>query len=674
VLENNLKKPVVISQNLLFLSFKITIMRIISTISLLICLTSNAVFSQMYVGANSYVFNKGSMVYIKDYLELNAASSNFYLRNEGQLLQGSTTLGGLNRGVGSLSVYQEGTSNNFGYNYWCSPVGVAAASAGNNNFALNSVINRPTSVLNSSLPSYTSGYNGFSSNSTLLISTAWIYQYQSSVGYGYGATGWNFKGETGTIIPGLGFTMKGVAGDDTTDVGEATLNNPSGAGGLNDKQRYDFRGKPNDGNILIPVGASAGLNLNTTLTGNPYPSAINLNYFLLENSGYTVNYATGAVSGSASGPINGIAYFWEHQKPATTHTIAGYIGGYGQYVPNNSNANSPGTYNNAPFNTYNIDGSVNVQDPAPIGVERYKRMFSPIGQGFFVVGTQNGTAVMKNQYRVHVKEGASNNSEFERTSSAASSLEIGNWDPIANVAGVDYTQFSKELVPQIKIHTVVNNQVTKEVTIAFNPNTSDGYDTAMDAASFDTADVNDSYLSIAGNTNQFVITTLPFDITKRVPFTLKSGGTTSFKITVGNIINFYGSDTIYLYDGLTGIYHDIKNGSFEIALPEGTYANRFEVTFVNTALSTDTVVKDNFLIVQNNDNQTLTVNNPNGLDIKSADLFDITGKLIFKKVDLGVNSSYEFSTSGLSDGVYIAKITSIDGKSKAQKVIIERSK
>ena len=649
-------------------------MRVISTISLLVCLASNAVFSQMYVGANSYVFNRGSMVYIKGDLELNAATSTFYLRNEGQLLQGGTTVGGVNKGLGRLSVYQEGTSNNYGYNYWCSPVGVANGVDGNNNFALNSVINRPITVTNSSLPTFTTSYNGSSSNSSLTISSSWIYQYQSSVGYGYGPTGWNFKGETGTIVPGLGFTMKGVSGDDTTNVGEATLNNPVGSGGLNDNQRYDFRGKPNDGNILIPVGASSGSNINSTLTGNPYPSAINLNYFLLENSGYTVNYVTGAISGTASGPINGIAYFWEHQQPATTHDIVGYIGGYGQYVPNNIDANSPGTYNNATWNTYDISGNPTVPfPPAPITAERYKRMFSPVGQGFFVVGTQNGTAVMKNQYRVHVKEGASNNSEFQKLSTA-NSLENDNWNPIPNVAGVDYTQFSKALVPQIKIHTTINNQVTKEVTIAFNPNTTDSYDMAMDAASFDTADVNDSYFSIPGNTNQFVITTLPFDITKRIPLTLKAGATTSFKIAVGNIINFTGSDAIYLYDGLTGVYHSIKNTIFEISLPQGIYANRFEVTFLNTALSTDTVVKDNFLIVQNNDNQTLTVNNPNGLDIKSADLFDISGKLIFKKVDLGVDSSYEFSTSGLSDGVYIAKIISVDGKSKAQKVIIEKRK
>jgi hypothetical protein len=35
-------------------------------------------------------------------------------------------------------------------------------------------------------------------------------------------------------------------------------------------QRYDFRGKPNDGTIDIPV-----LLDELTLTGNPYPSALN---------------------------------------------------------------------------------------------------------------------------------------------------------------------------------------------------------------------------------------------------------------------------------------------------------------------------------------------------------------------------------------------------------------
>lgn len=646
---------------------------------LLFCsLLSNSVYSQIFVGPNSFVFNKGSLIYVTNDVDLSTSTSNIYLRNEGQLLQGSVAVNGVNKGVGSLSVFQEGTSNNFGYNYWCSPVGIGLAAAGNNSFALNPVIKRPTGLTSFANPSYTSGYNGASTASLLTISTAWIYQYQSSVGYGYGPSGWDYKGETGAFQPGLGFTMKGVSGDDVTDIGEVSVNNPSGSGVLLDNQRYDFRGKPNDGTIQIPVSQTIGANTNNTLTGNPYPSAINLNMFLIENSGYTINndgtYTNPIAPAAALGPINGIAYFWEHQKPATTHTIAGYIGGYGQYVPNNTNVNSPGVYNNAPWNTYNIDGTVNVQDVSPITTDLYKRMFSPVGQGFMVRGTQNGFASMKNKYRVFVKEGVSNHSQFERVSSETSTTESENWNVIHNVAGVDYTQFSKSQVPQIKIYTTINNQISREVTLAFNPNTTDGFDVAMEAISLDTTSPNDVFFSIAGNTNQFLVTTLPFNITKRVPFSLKAGASTTYKINVGKIINFTGSDNIFLYDGLTGVYHDIKNGFFEITLSEGMHTNRFEITFLNTALSADVNTINNFIIVQNNNNQLLSVANPNSLDLKSAYLFDISGKLIFKKVDLGSNSTYEFSTSTISDGVYLVKLETSDGKSTVQKIIVEKRK
>lgn len=601
------------------------------------------------------------------------SNSNIYLRNEAQLLQGGTVLNGSNKGQGTLSVFQEGTANNFGYNYWCSPVGVPVSSSSvNNNFHVNGVsgvIKRPISKTAFQTPSFVSGYDGYTDNSELQISSFWIYKYKALESY----SSWEHVGTTGFVEPGLGFTMKGIEGDDTTTgIGEATFNNRP----LFDDQRYDFRGKPNDGDINIEVLApTVGTQYpNSTLTGNPYPSAINLNYFLLENSGYTINYTTGVVSsGGSNHVINGNAYFWEHQKPATTHNLAGYVGGYGIYAPNNVNANSPGTYANAPWNTYTLDGSVNVSGTSS-GTNLYKRMFTPIGQGFMVQGFANGNAVMRNKYRAFVKEDVLNNSEFERVSSVSNVVDVNNWNEIPNVAGVDYTLFSKLEVPQIKIHTILNNQYTREVILAFNPNTTDGFDVAMDAVSNGSSLPNDAYFSITGNNNPFVITTLPFDVSKRVPFTIKSGGTSTFKINVGNIINFIGSNEIYLYDGLTGIYHDIKNNFFEITLPVGIYENRFEVTFTDQALSNDNNLKNTFAIVQNNTIQTLSISNPNLLNLKSIMLFDVSGKLIFNENNLETETNYEFSTNSISDGVYIVSLKDANNKTFNQKIIVENVK
>ncbi|WP_445453997.1 T9SS type A sorting domain-containing protein [Flavobacterium sp. 25HG05S-40] len=628
--------------------------------------TVKTAFAQLYV-KDTYVFNNGAMIYVKDYVELNTASSNLFLRNEGQLLQGSTGGGGINRGVGSLSVFQEGTANNYGYNYWCSPVGVPAAAAGNNDFVLDQVIKRPTSTTVGQTPTFTSSFNGYTTATELAISNKWTYTFTAANNY----SNWNYVGQSGTITPGLGYTLKGVSGDDTTAVNEATVNNPAGAGGLNDYQRYDFRGKPNEGTITISVAAPTVADQipNSTLTGNPYSSAINLNLFLLENSGHIVNYTTGAVTtGGPLDVITGNAFYWEHQKPATSHILLQYIGGYGYYAPNNVNAFSPGTYNSATWNTYNIDGSLNTTGGSTGST--YKRMFCPVGQGFVVNGKVNSNAVMKNLYRVFVKEGVATNSQFERNSNSTDTSAWQNWEEIHNVAGVDYTQFSSAPTPQVKIHTIFNNLYTKETTMAFNPNTTDGFDYAMDVSTTESNLTNDAYFSTTSDSKNYIITTLPFHVDKRIPFTFKAGEQATFKVLVGDIINFSDSENIYMFDGLTGVYHDIKNGFFEITLPAGTYTNRFEITFKDASLAVSNPIKENLTVIQNNDNQQLVLSNPNGMEIKSVALFDIAGKLIFNKTNLGANTSYQFSTAVLSDAVYLVKIQTDDGQSFGQKIIV----
>jgi len=87
-------------KNMIMKKFEIII------VALLIITTTSDLVAQLYVGNSSYVFNKGALVYVKGTIELNTATSNFYLRNEGQLLQG-TTIGSTNKGIGKLSVFRK---------------------------------------------------------------------------------------------------------------------------------------------------------------------------------------------------------------------------------------------------------------------------------------------------------------------------------------------------------------------------------------------------------------------------------------------------------------------------------------------------------------------------------------------------------------------------------------
>jgi hypothetical protein len=567
----------------------------------------------MYVKANTYVYASNQYVYIKNDLELNASTSNFYLRNEGQLLQG-TTGSGANKGLGTLSVFQEGSVNNYQYNYWCSPVGnVASSTLINNPFGI-ALLGRPTTVTATTAATASVNYDGTAS--PLTIAPFWIYKFIIKSLY----SDWVAVGSASTIAAGEGFTMKGTSGTDATTVNGVENNTGS-------NQRYDFRGKPNDGTIDISV-----LPEELTLTGNPYPSAIDLQLFL-----------TVATNASAAN-CTGIAYFWEHDKTVNSHYIADYKGGYGSY--------SPGTdiYSPAVFYSYNGSGSdvTSVTSPGIV----YKRKYSPIGQGFMIEGKvgATGNVQMKNSFRVFIKEGIGNNSQFEKRSNKKTS---------ANNAGG---------TPQIRFNTLLDNGPISQMILVFDPLSTDGVDRAMDAASPNDSPAN-NYFVIDGN--EYIIEVMPFDIDKKIPVGFRNYAEANYKITVNEMLNIPEVDNVFLHDKTTDLYHDIKNSFYELTLPAGTYNSRYEITFKNGALGVDALKSQGFLVQQDNINKNLIINNPSQIELATCSLYDVVGRLIFTKTKLGKDSNYAFPTSDLSNGIYIVKLTTIDKGEKGQKIIVQ---
>ena len=607
---------------------------LLSTLGLI---SSCAVFSQMYVSPNSYVFVNDQFMYVTQDVNLQN-NGNFFLRNNSQLLQG-TAGAGANTGAGKLSVFQEGTTNNFQYNYWCSPVGNASAAVGNEAFGI-TMLNRPTGIITSTAATIlpTNNYNGTAS--PLAIAPYWIWRFITSNAYAQ----WTYVGAGSTINAGEGFTMKGTSGTDVT-VAQAIegVQNNSGS-----RQRYDFRGKPNDGNMSIPVSAG-----NFTLVGNPYPSAIDLNAYLLHPSNAAV--------------INGQAYFWE-QVTVNTHILNQYQGGYGIYNP------GTGIYTPAAFWTY--DGAGNQGVPAGSGTV-FQRRFSPVGQGFMVLGTAAGSVTMQNAFRVFVKEGVVNQSEFARTGEVAST---DVYDPnseffpeIPNVAGTDYTQIRKGTAPYIRIHAMYNNGGVRPTTIAFLDTATDGFDYGADGRS-PSGETAEFYYVLTDMPHEYVATAVQFDIDKRIPVGFRCTASTNFKLQVKDVVDFDTNQPVYLHDKQTGIYYDIKNGIFDMVMPAGDNRTRYEITFKNTddVLSNPSDVADAFTVFQNNENGMLTIYNTLNKDITSLMMYDVTGKLVLNKSNLGSAVSFEFSTSALSDGVYVVKTKTKDNLDISKKVIVSR--
>jgi len=563
----------------------------------------------MYVKTGSYVYASNQYVYVKNALELNASDSNFYLRNDGQLLQGATG-SGANKGLGSLSVFQEGTVNNYQFNYWCSPVGGSIAAAGNSPFGITQ-LGRPTTVTETTAATVTgSTYDG--SASPLTIASNWINKFQVNLSL---YSDWVQVGSSSSINAGEGFTMKGSSGTDATSVG-GVQNNPDGK-----KQRYDFRGKPNDGTIEIPV-----LSGEWTLTGNPYPSAIDLQAFLIGELNCT-----------------GTAYFWEQDKTVNSHYLADYKGGYGTY-------SLLDVYVRAPFYSYDSAGNPITNIQTGTGGD-YKRKFAPIGQGFMIEGKlgATGNVQMKNSYRVFVKEGVANNSEFAR------------------IKNVKRTVASSNNLPQIRFNTLLNYGPVSQMVLAFDPTSTDGVDRS-DSLSPNDGPANNYFVI---DDNEYIIEVMPFGVDKKIPVGFRNYAEANYKITVNEILNFPEVSNVYLHDKTTDLYYDIKNSFFDLTLPAGTYNTRYEITFKNGALGVDDIQSERFLVQQDNINKNLIINNPSQIELSNCSLYDVVGRLVFSKDKLGDDTTYTFPTANLSNGIYIVKLTTNDISEKGQKIIIE---
>ncbi|WP_181368992.1 T9SS type A sorting domain-containing protein [Flavobacterium pallidum] len=577
-------------------------------------------YSQLYVGDDTNIYIADKFVYVKKDIKLDTGS-NLYLRNESQLLQG-TSSSGSNSGNGKLSLFQEGTVDGYKYNYWCAPVGDYATPNGNGSFWIDQFY-APQSKTNSTQAMVIDDSQDGVSN-PLGISSYWIFKYLQQEFY----EGYAHASADDKMKPGEGFTMKGTIGTDHTAV-LGVENNPDG-----NHQRYDFRGRPNDGTIDIYV--EDGM---YTLTGNPYPSAIDLSAFLTDATNCT-----------------GIAYFWEQDKNAEdTHNLEGYIGGYGSFSP--VSRGGSGVY---------VPAEYYVRDPAYPNVEIYiqitgnyfERRFTPISQGFMIEGNSSGNIVqMKNTHRVFKKEGAANLSQFDRNA---------NHQPtetkIASVSGFDYSKIYTDGIPQIRFKVEMNNKKVRELALVFDPKATNGVDHAMDARLFK-ADYAAVPYFILNKNEEYVIDAVPFNAEARIPFGFRNREKTQYKISVKSVLNFNEAKNIYLHDKKTGRYYNLQKDLCELTLPAGTNNADFEITFTNSENQSGTPIASagRIHIVQSNEGKILSITNENADNLESIELFDTAGKLVFRMKNPNLEKSYEIPTAHFADGIYIVRTTGNDG-------------
>lgn len=382
--------------------------------------TANNRVLGLIVENNTYAVTNDTRVEITHYLKLNGKID---LVGKSQLIQIiNSDLDPSSNGL--LERDQQGQSNKFNYNYWSSPVGASNNSVNNQGFTLSNILKDGTTTTPQTL-NWTSGVNA-SPTSPITLSKYWIFKFQD---FANGTANWSYVGNTGTILPGQGFTLKGS--------GAATAN-----------QNYTFVGKPNNGNITSSV-----LPNNLNLTGNPYPSAIDANKFIDDN-----------VSS-----ITGTLYFWEHYNTNSSHASQEYQGGYATYTK------LGGTAPVAPTGISGLGSS-----------SKKPKRYIPVGQGFFVKGSATGgTITYKNSQRSFIKENSASSFTLFRSATPTTNIENGD--------NSDDSEVPEELFMKIRLGYDSANQYHRETLIGFmNQYGSSNYDNGYDGVSMETLS-NDMY-------------------------------------------------------------------------------------------------------------------------------------------------------------------------------------
>ena len=572
--------------------------------------SATSLSAQLYVapsgGSDGYIYVKDRLLYVEEdiFLKENPkkeSEANIYLRKGSQLLQGSKNEN-QNKGTGKISVFQKGTANAFDYNYWSLPVKLPG-----DNLKLSNYIHDPKGPLYSLNATLTNAVNG--SSIPLNISSTWLYTFT-----GTNYSNWAYIGDHFDLFPGEGFTMKGVNGINMQEIEGTAVNQGN-------SQTYDFRGLPNDGTIELPIKKDQIL-----LVGNPYPSALDLDKFLIENTSTT-----------------GIAYFWDSRENGNSHYLSDYEGGYGTYSP------GAGFYIPPVFRKFSTGGETGQSG------KYFERRISPVAQGFMVIGKKDGFIRFSNTHRIYQKE-QENLSVFKNQVTERSSMNL-------------------------KIE--IDSTYVQDLALVFDANSTVEEDHARDARKMNHDPAN---ISWDISNSEFVINVRPLKDQELIPLNIDLENTAELTFYVDDLQNF-NPDRVFIYDAQDDLFFSIKTGYLKIRLQEGEYANRFFVSFVEKLpgnSSADDAVSDkkafmkpgNILlntldIFQNNFQQQLEIKVLYDSEIRQVRLYDLNGKLFYEqKFKYGVKD-FDFPTGNLSNAVYIVKVNTADNKELTKKIGIK---
>ncbi|SDZ35445.1 hypothetical protein SAMN05444397_105343 [Flavobacterium aquidurense] len=412
--------------------------------------------------------------------------------------------------------------------------------------------------------------------------------------YYHSGSGWVAMSRTSVMTPGKGYIIRGPENYSNTDRATYTAT---------------FSGTPNNGTINTE-------NLNADkfyLVGNPYPSALDAEKFILANRDM----------------LKGTLYFWTHNTPVV-------LGGAYQYGSDD-------------YATYNLTGSVKVAEPAGSAnnANNYARPSGQIGAGqAFFAGTKTpGSLVFTNTMR----SGGKDNGQFYKPGkdSKTTGLEKHRvWLNMTNTEGA-----------------------FKQLMVGYIEGATDAYESLFDGTTIDANKYLDFY-SI-NQSDKLVIQgrALPFKEADSIPLGYRTTINGDFTISIDEVDGNMTTQKIYLEDKTTSVIHDLTASNYTFTTVAGTFTDRFVLRYTNKTLGTGDFenIENGFLVAVKD--KTIKVSSVKE-NIKEITIFDINGKQLYNKKKVG---STELSISNLqaANQVLLVKVTLENDYVVTKKIIFQ---
>ncbi len=420
---------------------------------------------------------------------------------------------------------------------------------------------------------------------------------------------WRIVRANENLIPGVGYAAT------SSNPGFFERNNNNGGPPRSIEDVIRFNGEFNTGTISVNIEHDARNRRTWNLIGNPYPSAINFDILIAENSDL----------------IEGIGYFWSQKSPQS--------------------ADNPGNDGlNFSFDDYvmrNGTGGIGVGGPS-----------IPSGQSFFIAGLRDGQLNFTNAMRI-----ADGNAPLLLKggvkSKKSTSSFIGKNKLWINLIS------EKSIFNQILIGYVRGASNEEDELLFDAPSLSTGGN--LPAVIYSRIENSRKKFAIQGRDIQSVANE---DIVN-LGFINSVNNSTVFRISIAKTEgNFLKTNNVYLKDNLLDITHNLSLGDYSFTAEQGEFTDRFQIKFkTDNVLSVkDPVITENNVTVSYLKNNVIEVNTNSDLNINSITLYDILGKqLTFSKQE--ISSRNQINLFNYKSGLYIVKIKLSDGSTVSKKII-----